>query len=337
MGGMMRRFVCVVLCVCAVGLGGCRSLNTLALPTDRPTPTETATATPTRAGGAATAAPTITATRVPMTGTAGPSPTALLGPTSTSAGGTATRAPAAGAPRIEFFTSDVLAVAPGGTVTLFWSTRGADNATIYRLDARGNRAQLWNVGPDGNLTVATRSGDRGSIEFVLSVGDAPARAEQSLSIPIACPDTWFFQPSPSTCPSAPATASELIEQPFERGRMLYIADGDFVYALFNDGREPVWVRFQNQYDPINGVASDPSFQPPPGFYQPIEILGLVWRGNDTARNRLGLAIAPEAKYNGFIQTFTAVDGANTLYASSVDGSVLQLPPAGGTWQIITPP
>lgn len=67
---------------------------------------------------------------------------------------------------------------------------------------------------------------------------------------------------------------------------------------------------------------------PPGYYQPLRRLGFVWRGNDTVRNRLGLAIQPEASYSGFIQSSVTPEGTQTLYISSADSTVLQLLPQG---------
>ncbi len=75
----------------------------------------------------------------------------------------------------------------------------------------------------------------------------------------------------------------------------------------------------------------------PGLVQPVRILGFVWRGNDVVRNRLGLGAQPEFAYEGFVQTATAPDGSQSLYLSSVDGSVLLLLPGGDSWEIITPP
>ncbi len=306
------------------------------IPTDRPTETATFTPSPTRTPGRGE--PTITPTFVPMTATGGPSPTPLLGATITSV--VVNVAPTQlnpNAPRIEFFTSDsILGVAPGSTLTLFWSTRGADTAVIYRLDRSGQRTQLWNVPPDGSLAVATRSSERGTVEFVLSVGEAVLLTEMQLSIPLACPDPWFFSPAPNDCPTSPAEPSALIEEVFERGRMLYIAPTDTVYVLFNDGFEPAWIDFDNRYDPTVHPESLESFIPPPGFYQPIAILGYLWRGNDTVRNRLGLALQPQSDYEGFVQSAFATEGTENMYVSSVDGSVLLLVPGGESWQIIGP-
>ena len=230
-----------------------------------------------------------------------------------------------------------MAAAPGSTVTLYWSTRGARDAVIYQL-VRGvrNRAVERRTGrqPAGRRPTAT-TGAR--VDFVLSVGKGTQYVEQTLSIPLACPDVWFFQPPPEACPTAPAQETQLIEEPFERGRMLYIATSNQIYALFNDG----WLRrgWCSKTDSIRRLHPKATriSSPPPGYYQPLRRLGFVWRGNDTVRNRLGLATQPEASYNGFTQSSVTPDGAQTLYISSADGTVLQLLPQGGSWQIITSP
>lgn len=328
----------LVLVMLMLLVSGCGATIAQIVPTARPTATATATEAPTRTP-ARNVTPTISPTAPPMTATGGPSPTPLFGQAATSEGA-ATRVGGEGslnpnAPRIEFFTSDASAVAPGSTVTLYWSTRGAREAVIYQL-ARGVRNQLWNVGPDGSLPVQTNRNDRGAVEFILSVGTGSEYVEQELAIPLACPDVWFFQPPPEACPTAPAQDTPLVEEPFERGRMIYIAQTTQIYALFNDGLAPAWLVLEDRYDPATSPESDPNFAPPPGAYQPLRRLGFVWRGNDTVRNRLGLAIQPESSYNGFVQSSTT-NNAQTLYVSSADGTVLQMLPQGDSWQIITPP
>jgi hypothetical protein len=308
------------------------------IPTNRPTITPTATETPTRTPGF-NVSPTFAPTRTPASVAGGPSPTSIFGPTSTPADAepTPTRVRNPNAPRIEFFTSDTLAVAPGDLVTLYWSSRGVNGVVLYRLDESGTRNQLWNVGPDGSLTVATRRSDRGQVVFVLSVGDGEQNVEQELVIPLSCPDPWFFLPAPETCPNGAGEATALLEERFERGRMIYVENNDRVYTLFNDGRTPAWIAFENRYNQERDPESEPSFVPPPPLVQPLRILGFVWRGNDVVRNRLGLGLEPEFAYEGFIQTAIAPDGAESLYINSADGTVLQLLPGGDSWQIITPP
>ncbi|HLU08276.1 MAG TPA: hypothetical protein VK003_01310, partial [Oceanobacillus sp.] len=334
-----RFFAIASLLFCTLLIAGCEAAALPVVPTALPTATNTPTALPSRTPGQ-DATPTITPTQENLPPTEGPSPTPLFGSPSTSVAvaPTGTRVLNPNAPRIEFFTTDVLAVAPGDTVNLYWSTRGVTSANIYRLE-RGIRNQLWPVGPDGSLNVPTRRSDRGSVEFLLTVGNGDQVVEQILTIPVACPDVWFFQPAPDDCPAGPAEETSLIEQPFERGRLLYIQSTNLVYALINDGFAPAWISIENRFDPAIHPESDPEFAlaVPPGFYQPVRILGFVWRGNDVVRNRLGLAIQPEFSYQGFTQTVINPSGEFTLYVSSSDGTVLQLLPEGELWQIITPP
>jgi hypothetical protein len=319
-------------------LAGCGAGVAPLIPTAIPTATATLTPTLTRTPDSG-ATPTITPTSIPITPTGGPSPTPLFGASATPGPNapTPTRVLNPNAPRIEFFTSNSAAVEPGSSLTLFWSTRGADNAVIYRLDSGGARNQLWNVGPDGSLTVPTKRSDRGQVDFVLSVGEGALITEQTLSIPLACPITWFFSPALETCPKEDAQPTTLIDEPFERGRMLYVEARNTVYALFNDGKQPAWVAFDNRYDPAKDPESLDSFVPPPGFYQPIRVLGFVWRGNDAVRNRLGLGTAQESTFDGFVQTGGEAGGTESLYLSTADGKVVQLLPGGDQWQIITPP
>lgn len=240
------------------------------------------------------------------------------------------------APRIEFFTAEDPVSAPGSTITLFWSTRGATNAVIYRLNRAGDRTLVWNVPPDGTLPVRTNLNDRGQVDFLLLVGEGVNQVQRTLSIPLACPVQWFFDPPLEECPDDEPRETLIIEQSFERGRMLYIGEQNRIYALFNDGFSPAWIAFDNRYNPEIHPESLDNFVPPPGFFQPIARLGFVWRGNDTVRNRLGLGTGPELSYDGFLQTLTR-GSSPELYVSSADASVLQLIPGGESWQIITLP
>ncbi|MFZ4815673.1 MAG: hypothetical protein ACOYL5_14135 [Phototrophicaceae bacterium] len=329
----MQRYLWLILITTL--LAGCAPAAQQVLPTERPTltPTLTATATqPPPSEGFST--PTLTRTRPPATSTGGPSPTALLGATRTpDRATTATPVRSINAPRIEFFTSDAPAVAPGSALSLFWSTRGADAATIYRLDPQGQRNQLWNVPPDGSLTVNTRADERGTVDFLLTVGEGNDRTEQRLSLPLSCPVAWFFTPPPPDCPDAEPTETRIVEQAFVRGRMLYVEGEDRIYVLFNDGLDPAWSRFQNLYNPAIHPESLEGFPVPAGRYQPLAILGYVWRGSDIVRSRLGLALEPEFASTGFTQTIQRGDAVQ-VYISGSDGNVLLLQPEGVTWELI---
>lgn len=334
-----RPLPLLLLAVVVILLAGCEPAAQQLIPTQRPTATQTPTVTPTRTPGQRNVTPTSTLTRPPASPTGGPSPTPLLGATATpNTDITATPIRSANAPRIEFFTSDVQAVNPGNPVTLFWSTRGVDTATIYRLDPSGDRNQLWNVQPDGSLTVATGEGDRGTIDFLIRVGEGIGEAEQGLSIPLSCPVIWFFSPPPAECPDDEPLETLMIEQPFVRGRMVYIQALDRVYVLFNDEVDPAWLVFQNRYNPSIHEAFVEGFPEPPGQVQPVAILGFVWRNSDIVRSRLGLGTEQEFSFDGFVQTAPAPGSTeDSLYISSSTGTVLQILPEGESWQIITLP
>jgi hypothetical protein len=244
------------------------------------------------------------------------------------------------APRIEFFTADSVSASPGGEVTLFWSTRNVERAVIYRLDQNGQRTLTYNIPPDGSETVSIRSGERGKVDFVIVVGEGSQQVEQTISIPILCPIVWFFQPPPEECPSGEAQPSSVVEQAFERGRMIYLSENNRVYALFNDGNTPAWIDFNNLYDPNIHPERDETFElaiAGTGLYQPLGRLGFVWRGNDTVRNRLGVGTTPEATFEGFVQRAPTRGGSSdSVYITSSTGTVIQLLPNGASWQIITP-
>lgn len=311
-------------------LSSCGAQAVVIVPTAQPTPTVTPTPAPTRTpdrAATATLTPTLPggATTTPLFG----APIVATGIVPTA------RALNPNAARIEFFTTDVLSIAPGQPVNLYWSTLGTSDAAIYRIEG-GLRAQVWNVAPDGSLSVPTRRSDRGALDFVLSAGEGDQRVEQSLSVPLSCPDIWFFQPPPQACPAGAPQETTVSEQPFERGRLAYIGVSNTLVALFNDGSAPAWESFPNRYDPAVHPEFEPSFQPPPGFYQPVRALGFLWRGNDRTRNRLGLATQPQSDFSGFTQSSVNADDALTLYITSADGSVLELLPEGELWRIIAP-
>ncbi|MDX1991268.1 MAG: hypothetical protein SF029_02695 [bacterium] len=322
--------------IMAFCLSGCGASAVQIIPTERPTITPTPTATQSRSqSGSAT--PTVTPSPARTRAPGEPSPTPLFGATRTPAPGEVsaslivTPTPNPNAPRIEFFTSDKTAVAPGERLTLFWSTRGGGDVRIYQLGRGGERNRVWNVAASGRQDVQTSSGDRGQLDFLLIVGQAELQSEQRLSVALQCPLPWFFAPAPTTCPDDLAQQVTIVEQSFERGRMIYLSGEDVVYALFNDGFDPAWVVFENRYRPGVDPESAENFIPPPGYFQPLAQLGFVWRGNDTVRNRLGLGIQAEVAFESLVQR----EGDN-FYISSTNGTIVQLLPNGESWQIISP-
>lgn len=322
------------LIVMSLMMVGCEPTAQMIVPTALPTITLTFTPSPTRTPGRDL---TPTQRSIADLPTAGPSPTALFGATrlaETVIFVTPTRAANPNAPRIEFFTSDVLGIEPGGSVTLYWSARNVDTVLLYRVQ-QGERSQVFNnLPPDGRLEIDTRTSERGQLDFLLSAGRGSDYIEQTLTIPFQCPIAWFFAPAPEDCPDAEPLESRLTEQTFERGRMVFVQNQNLIYVLFNDGQDPAWLSFENRYDPAIHPEKDPNA--PPAFIQPLRELGLIWRSNDTVRNRLGLGTADGVSYDGAVQTFTRQGRSPQTFMSSADGTVLQILAGGETWQIIVP-
>lgn len=319
-----------------VVLTACESGAQMVVPTDLPTITPTFTPSPTRTPGA-NLSPTPRPTQQPQTA-GGASATPLLGAASTQLPDnfpTATRAFNPNAPRIEFFTSDPLRVAPGDVVTLFWSARNVTGAVIYRLDSEGIRTQVYNVAADGNLPIDTRSSERGTLRFVLGAGEGSSYVEETISIPLECPVQWFFSPAPENCASGDPTPTRIIDQTLQRGRMIYIVETNRVYTLFNDGSQPGWLSFENRFDPAVHPSREESA--PLDWIQPLNELGFVWRGDSDVRNRLGLGLADALEFDGFIQTEPLSGDREILYISGANGVVLQLMPGNEIWQIIGAP
>ncbi len=305
-----------------------------------PSPTHTPPPSPPAMPVSAVPSPLPSATptaRTPTAPTPGPSPTNPLAPTLSPAPATltATSAPSRAGLSIEYFTTDTASVRPGDTVTLFWSTRGATSARIYRLDAEDERVWRWDVNVSGKLVVATGGEDRELARFVLEAANASTSVEQPLLIPLSCPETWYFDPPPESCPAAPAQLTTQAEQTFERGRMIWVDVQDRIYVLFEDGGSPAWAQYSDDFQE-GDPDRDESLVAPPGLQQPIRGFGLVWRSNPRVRDRLGWATTPEVAFEGAIQADSQEPSVATTYLRTRDGAILALDALTGEWEMLPP-
>jgi hypothetical protein len=305
------------------------------LPTPRPTftPSLEPSATDTRVFNAS---PTPTALQVALV-TSGPTPTALIGDVPTRSMFTITPTLVNYVPgtlQIEYFTTNSTSVRPGDKLTLYWSTKGVDRAVIYRLDSSGKRGQVWNVNKSGSLDVQTQTDDRDAAQFLLSIGDDKTHLDQTLTVPVQCTNVWFFDPQPSGCPAVTPIVSTEVQQTFERGQMIWVQQQLRIYVLFNDGQQPAWATYPDEFK--DGQPDrDPSIQPPSGFFQPIRGFGLVWRTRERVRARLGWATQAEVPTQGAYQGDATVDNG-AMYIRAKDGNILALFNKGASWKLITP-
>jgi hypothetical protein len=262
---------------------------------------------------------TICATRTP-----GP-------PTVTSASPTGTRVSGTPTPTILFFRANVPEARPGDTIMLEWASTGAISATLYHLAPSGQFSEWWPVPPNGTMSYTIARERRNHDDFMLFVFVQPENwVQASLTIPLTCPDTWFFSPPPGECPSGPARTGPGAEQHFQHGTMLWLQSDDIIYVLYDDGQIYAWDAYTdtwNEGDP----ESDPNIVPPPGLYQPLRGFGKVWREQPNVRARLGWATDGEHGYSTAIQS-TARSRYNDTYIQAYDGGVWKLLPERSGWQ-----
>lgn len=267
--------------------------------------------------------------------TSGPSPTSPLGATFTPRPPTqtATRQPTAVGFRIEYFATTSQIVRPGDNVDLRWETDGAEDVTIYRLDAEGSPEVERPVDVDGQLTISTGSSVVGEVEFVLVAGRGEDSIEERLTITLNCTEVWFFIPPPEGCPNSPGEPSSQAEQQFEGGFMIWMGLTDEIFIFFNDEETPRWIRVFDSFED-GDPERDNTLVPPEGRFQPVRGFGQIWRTNEQVRERLGWATEPESGYDGMLQRAGLLEDTQILYMRTRDGGILELISETDEWRLV---
>jgi hypothetical protein len=153
---------------------------------------------------------------------------------------------------------------------------------------------------------------------------------------------------PCPCPRYAAIFTEAVEQPFENGRMIWLQGTDeepsypdTIVVLYDDAisREDYYAEvYEDTWTP-DQADRDPDLTPPPGRYQPIHHFGKLWRENESVRERIGWATAPEQGFEGTWQPLESEGLGREVFLRTVDGQVVLFSGfwmAGGTWRLFTP-
>lgn len=241
-------------------------------------------------------------------------------------------------PVIYYFRANVEIADPGQTIQLEWASSGGVGADLTRLQRGGPIAEFWDVALSGTFTYTIPTHEREFITFQLAVTGAEGHtAYAGLTIPLTCPDNWFFEPAPEGCPGDAALFSLGAEQPFEHGTMVWIEEQDGIYVLFDDEvHSPRWSFYEDTWEEGDPLCDTRPV--PPGLFQPQRGFGKLWCEQPDLFDRLGWATAHEVGYDGAIQRDSAPK-YTTLYMRAADGNVYKLLPERSGWEriIVTGP
>lgn len=298
------------------------------VPTMEPAPTATPTATETLAQPT-TAPPTETPTETPtVPPTSPPPPTATQEPVAELA--------------ILSFTVDVEDIAAGKRLTFSWQTTGAVRATIWSGTSQ-RFPPGWDVSPNGtHVAELTTTYYSNPMMTLVAYDSADNQVSQAVQVEWPCTYTYFFETSFTACPLYEASNTWAAEQAFEHGRMIWleeISGEDFtlqkvLLVFFADGK---YAQFQDTWteeEPEN----DPSLTPPDGKYQPIRGFGKIWRENESVRNGLGWALAPEQGFDTTWQQQMRESIPSVAFVRTIDGLIIQIDgwgwETGGNWKFM---
>ena len=145
-----------------------------------------------------------------------------------------------------------------------------------------------------------------------------------------CTTPWFFSAlRPAICPMNPPLVSPGSFLQFQNGAMLWVAQQDAIYVLYDSANPPRWQVFNDTF--ADGMAdTDPAFNNAPPFtWQPRRGFGLLWRSQSSLRDRLGWAVT-EAEIAFTPQIQLGSDGM--IFIGDMRGGVYSLVPDSSDWK-----
>lgn len=145
-----------------------------------------------------------------------------------------------------------------------------------------------------------------------------------------CSTTWFFtQPIAVSCPLNPPLVSAGSFQPFQNGSMIWVAQQDAIYVLYNTTSPPRWQVYNDSFQ--DGMPdTDPAYNnAPPSTWQPRRGFGFLWRIRPEISARIGWATT-ESELPFTTQVQIGSDGY--IFVAEPQGGVYSLRPDGSDWQ-----
>lgn len=185
--------------------------------------------------------------------------------------------------------------------------------------------------PTPSVTVTATATFQAFPTSIISPVEAPVVQPR----PVVCDSQWFFiEPRPAGCPLAPVSATRAVYQTFENGHMIWLAQLDAIYVMYNDATYPRWEVWRDEFDE-GEMEFDPSWESPPAshLWQPRRGFGQLWRREAAVRNRIGWATLEwEQPYSAQFQD----EDMGTIFMNDPSGAIFALMPGQSAWQRYAP-
>jgi LysM repeat protein len=231
---------------------------------------------------------------------------------------------------VSAFVVEPVMAQPGEAIRVYWQGQGPVQTVRIGWVFNGVFVEEIRSLPISGIAELTVPDDgRGQITYMIRVSDGrPQEISAEATIRVACRESWFFNPVPASCGSAPLV-TEFVEQHFEHGTIVYIpALG--VHYMMVAGQEAILL----DDDFVPGMPAQNGAVDVPVGYNPTQgPINYVW-SNEGVRVALGHAVNDAVSYPGMLQR--SVDPAGeVIYFSASSGHVYRVG-TGLVWGVIIP-
>ncbi|GAB4513573.1 MAG: hypothetical protein OHK0046_14420 [Anaerolineae bacterium] len=229
--------------------------------------------------------------------------------------------------------------APNDTLTLNWDVDGADTVLVemYHLaEVRASEATtpatayavFTDLAAEGVLSVRIPEALTQGARFVLwgtrvdaeAVSPAPNTRRVAYAIVDVVPQE---DPDPENTVNQVQAAYQV----YERGFMLWFAEGGDIWAFSNDGALAIYSLASYAGLPENPVTEEV----PPNRVKPASGFGRVWGSDPALRENLGWALGAEQSYTATIESTPPMLGVINFTITLPDGTIVRAR-SSGTWE-----
>jgi hypothetical protein len=223
-------------------------------------------------------------------------------------------------------------VSAGSTISLAWQAQGpVVRVRLGWFYQNQFIEEARDLPAMGALALQVPADGRESITYVVRVSDGAHEVAAQTTVQVRCPESWFFSPAPSGCPSPPLLTT-FREQVFERGTIVYIPALGVNYVML--AQHPA-IQIRDGFVPgmpLKDAALEGKI--PAGLSQPSGAINTAWRSNEDTMAALGYTVAPEKSYLGMLQRVVTASG-EIIYFSASSGAVYRFM-EGQIASVITP-